>query len=98
MMLQEEDDFKDSEMEELVDLLIVRYLSYIVVSPLESIINAIPILRRQIDSFSISDSPIFFGFQRNDLHELYGLLRFPDIVTFDNRMSLPGEDVFFYRL
>lgn len=95
LLLREDDHLEEAEdLDKVVDLLIVKYLSHTMISPSEIMNTAIPILRRSINSFSISDSPIFFGFQLNDLHTLFDLLKIPDIITFDNRMSLPGEDLF----
>eukprot|EP01031_Cornospumella_fuschlensis_P029263 gene29263-35327_t len=51
-------------------------------------------LFRTIASCSDSDAKIFFRFRKPDLGRLCTLLRFPPTVTLDNRLSMPGEEVF----
>ena len=46
-----------------------------------------------MDSFTESDCNIFFRFLREDIRKLLSLLNFPDIVIFDNRSKLSGEEV-----
>ena len=49
---------------------------------------------RTLNSFCESDCNIFFRFLRHDLKRLAELLRFPQIVRFENRVVMPGEEIF----
>ena len=50
--------------------------------------------RRKIDSFDDTQCDEQFRFLKHHLHLLLRLLRFPDVVIFDNRSKMPGEEVF----
>ena len=49
---------------------------------------------RTLYSFCESDCNIFFRFLRHDLQRLVELLRFPQVVRFQNRVVMPGEEIF----
>ena len=51
-------------------------------------------LKTCIDDFSESDCFIFFRFQKHHLRIISGLLKFPDIIVFDNKSKMTGEEVF----
>jgi hypothetical protein len=47
-----------------------------------------------IDHFDESECYIMFRFRKPELRRLFTLLRFPEVVKFDNRGKMSGEEVF----
>ena len=56
--------------------------------------QAPPSRERTIESFSAAECRAFFRFLKEDLHRLLPLLKFPEVMILDNRISMSGEEVF----
>jgi hypothetical protein len=77
-----------------IHLILLHYAAYLGTIqeadiPLEPCIN----YRRTIDSFTHSECWNFFETRKEDLPRLLHLLLIPEIVTLENRSSMPGEEV-----
>jgi hypothetical protein len=61
--------------------------------PPNVIIMPIPNLKRTIESFDETDCWSFFETRKEDLYRLLKVFRLPTLCIFDNRISMPGEEV-----
>jgi len=91
------DDLEGESEDDVVDAVLVasclRYLS-ISIDTEYTILDRPIRTDRTIDSFSPTDCYAFFTFTKVDLIRLFALLRFPVKVTFSNRATMSGEEVF----
>lgn len=53
-----------------------------------------PSKNRTVESFQEEVCPHYFRIQRKDFRKVISLLKFPEVVRFENRSFLPGEEVF----
>jgi hypothetical protein len=51
-----------------------------------------------VDSYTPSTCKLFFQFKKRDLSHLIELFKFPEVVRFDNRSTMSGEEVFLQGL
>ena len=73
--------------------LILEYFSILLLDPVQNIRLLTSRRDRDIISFCVSDCPLIFRFQREHLRLLLDLLKFPSIITLDNRSKMSGEEV-----
>ena len=83
----------DPRLEKVLILLSIKYFStsFCFDPPIQ--LDSKP-LKTCIDDFHESDCYIFFRFQKPDLRLLSKLLKFPDVIIFDNKSKMSGEEVF----
>jgi hypothetical protein len=73
----------------------VKYLSLILEDPEDYEEENKPSRKEVIvDSYSYSTCKLFFQFKKPDLSHLIELFKFPEVVRFDNRGKMSGEEVF----
>jgi hypothetical protein len=89
-MIEEE----DKEFEMVIDVLFQQYLT--TVSTSKYSIPPVPETKRNlIMDYPDHECKLFYTFNsRDDLGILFKLLKFPDVVKFDNRSTMIGEEVF----
>ena len=92
--VEEGDHDTVANLQDLHDIFAAKYI-LIKYSPLDDIaLEYLPDYRRTIDSFDDSQCDLQFRFKKDHLHLLLKLLRFPDVISFDNRAKMFGEEVF----
>lgn len=80
--------------QDIEDMLALNYFSIKYFPVDEYYLEELPNHRRMIDSFDDSQCDIQFRFLKDHLRLLVRLLRFPELITFDNRAKMSGEEVF----
>jgi hypothetical protein len=80
-------------LDKILKISIVRYLHLVIERPIHHDDNCRPNAHRTIESFRPSECLIYFRFTRAHLFLLVELLLFPQVVKFDNRAKMSGEEV-----
>ena len=94
--VEEGDHDTVANLQDLHDIFAAKYI-LIKYSPLDDIaLEYLPDYRRTIDSFDDSRCDLQFQFKKDHLHLLLKLLRFPDVISFDNRAKMFGEERYFF--
>ena len=91
-MIKIEEDENKEDLELMLEVLIVKYLSVKMIN--DEGLEKCDRLDRTIDSFCASDCKIYFEFKKVDLWRLLPLRNFPEVCTFDNGSVMSGEEVF----